>query len=292
MDQTQNIIEVTDGRPFRYDAHRLRPIADYPGYFVSRDGYVFATTGGSLKPVNEHIHAGYRYVTLGYGAKGYRRQSPVLVHRLVLETFVGPRPSRKQECRHLNGNAFDNRASNLKWGTHSENTLDSIRHGTHYLTRAGGEAHPTSILTEEQAKAVITRSAAGESLHSIARAFGVSASCIAHVRVGRNWKHLHRIAAISDESKQSVNRSSECVVNSIEAKQDGMGTGGGMGSKKLPGEEMLTDLPSAKNAVGFSGGGWHATKSPQNAREARTRPNPLRTPENPANHAALALEGL
>jgi hypothetical protein len=42
------------------------------------------------------------------------------VHRLVLETFVGP-CSEGMECRHLDGCETNNKVENLAWGTRLEN---------------------------------------------------------------------------------------------------------------------------------------------------------------------------
>lgn len=53
------------------------------------------------------------------------------VHVLVLEAFVGPRPPG-MECLHSNDVGTDNRLSNLRWGTHSENLNDLVRNGRHY----------------------------------------------------------------------------------------------------------------------------------------------------------------
>lgn len=53
------------------------------------------------------------------------------IHHLVCEAFHGPRPVGNV-VRHLNGDYKDNRADNLCWGTHAENTADMMRHGTHY----------------------------------------------------------------------------------------------------------------------------------------------------------------
>ena len=63
----------------------------------------------------------------------------VLAHRLVAEAFLGPRP-RGLVCRHLDGNASNNAASNLAWGTGSENNYDSVRHGT-WTNRYVGQTH-------------------------------------------------------------------------------------------------------------------------------------------------------
>lgn len=54
----------------------------------------------------------------------------VKVHRLVGPAFFGPLPDGLQ-TRHLNGNGFDNRVENLRYGTHAENMQDAIQHGTH-----------------------------------------------------------------------------------------------------------------------------------------------------------------
>lgn len=52
------------------------------------------------------------------------------VHLLVLESFVGPRPTGMFAC-HNDGDATNSHLSNLRWDTASANTYDKIRHGTH-----------------------------------------------------------------------------------------------------------------------------------------------------------------
>lgn len=71
--------------------------------------------------------SGYLRVTLKVGRKARSH----LVHHLVLDSHVGPRPAG-MECRHLNGNPADNRLENLQWGTSSENSFDVVRHGNHH----------------------------------------------------------------------------------------------------------------------------------------------------------------
>ena len=72
-----------------------------------------------------HLH-------LGLWADGKERRT--FVHRLVLAAFVGPRPVGA-EALHGNGRPDDNRVENLRWGTPSENQLDSVAHGTHRSAR-------------------------------------------------------------------------------------------------------------------------------------------------------------
>jgi hypothetical protein len=75
--------------------------------------------GRTLRSLQCH---GYQTVEL---TSGHR----VSVHRLVLEAFVGPCPDGL-ECCHGVGGPSDNRLSNLRWDTRSENMYDRCRHGT------------------------------------------------------------------------------------------------------------------------------------------------------------------
>ncbi|AKL88362.1 HNH endonuclease [Gordonia phage GMA6] len=54
----------------------------------------------------------------------------VLVHRLVAEAFLGAPPSDKPLVLHRDGNPLNNKVTNLKYGTSSENRLDSVSHET------------------------------------------------------------------------------------------------------------------------------------------------------------------
>lgn len=60
-----------------------------------------------------------------------------VVHRLVLEAFVGPCPEGLEAC-HGPGGALDNRLCNLRWDTRSSNQHDAVREGTHHQS---GKTH-------------------------------------------------------------------------------------------------------------------------------------------------------
>ncbi|WP_373234004.1 NUMOD4 motif-containing HNH endonuclease [Mycobacterium marinum] len=62
------------------------------------------------------------------------RRSGRLIHRLVLEAFVGPCPPGMESC-HRNDISSDNRLTNLRWDTRSGNQLDAVRNGIHGNTR-------------------------------------------------------------------------------------------------------------------------------------------------------------
>jgi hypothetical protein len=109
------------------------------------------------------------------------------VHRLVLETFVGPRPEGCEAC-HCNGVRTDNRLANLRWDTARENQMDRARHGTSNR----GERCGAVKLTEDQARYIMNSTEPGWEL---ARRFAVSQQTICNLRKGRTWNHLRELVA-------------------------------------------------------------------------------------------------
>ena len=119
-------------------AETWAPSPTYQGYEVSdlggvrssdrtvtcKDGRVRRYKGRVLTPYT--TKRGYLTVSPGFSKTSY-------VHSLVLEAFEGPAPVG-MECRHLNGNAGDNRLVNLQWGSTSANAFDRVRHRTHDRT--------------------------------------------------------------------------------------------------------------------------------------------------------------
>lgn len=70
------------------------------------------------------VRSGHLQVSLSVNNK----QKVQFVHQLVLKTFVGPCPAG-YECCHNDGNPSNNKLSNLRWDTRSENKKDMYRHG-------------------------------------------------------------------------------------------------------------------------------------------------------------------
>jgi hypothetical protein len=102
-----------------------RDIPGYGGqYQVSDDGQVKSFKCGGERILRPRPDGDYVSVRL-YGAGAPRNHA---IHRLVLECFVSPCPDGQEGC-HNNGDARDNRLTNLRWDTRVENQLDNVRHG-------------------------------------------------------------------------------------------------------------------------------------------------------------------
>lgn len=168
-------------RAYPMPIERWRVIPGFPRYEVSDTGRVRGPHG----VMTPRIHPrGYLRVNL-FGQHGVRRT--FLIHRLMLEAFVGPRPPG-MECRHLNGRKTDNRLSNLCWGTTKENVADAIRHGQRPDNR--GERNGRAKLTVEAVREIRAASSTLVSSLGLARKFGVSIDAIEHVRSRRRWAHV------------------------------------------------------------------------------------------------------
>lgn len=68
---------------------------------------------------------GYESVNLSLGGPDVRR---CMVHQLVAEAFIGPRPDGMWVC-HNDGNSRNNTPGNLRYDIPEENARDTVRHG-------------------------------------------------------------------------------------------------------------------------------------------------------------------
>lgn len=106
-----------------------------------------------------------------------------LVHQLILEAFVGPKPLGL-ECRHLDGDPLNNRLDNLLWGTHQENIADATKEG-----RMGGFKLVIDDVRQILDLIKITRM----NENDIGKLYGVSAGTIRAIKEYRTWKYIRRL---------------------------------------------------------------------------------------------------
>jgi hypothetical protein len=116
---------------------------DIPGtsYSVSNYGNVFSKK--RKKILKQSFLSGYPSVCINQKRK--------LVHRVVLEFFIGKCPDGMEAC-HNDGNKLNNNLSNLRWDTHRNNCLDKISHGT---SLSGSKNHKSKI--NDSTAAVISK---------------------------------------------------------------------------------------------------------------------------------------
>lgn len=103
------------------------------------------------------------------------------VHSVVAEAFLGPRPEGLLVL-HKDGVGSRSCASNLRYGTQSQNMLDRKRHGT--------ETTPGAKLTRRQVYSIRRLLAMGHRPVEIAARFGVTPETIYLIRARKIWRDV------------------------------------------------------------------------------------------------------
>jgi NUMOD4 motif/HNH endonuclease len=178
------------------DSEIWKPVVGYEGaYEVSSLGRIrtverqVSAKAGSVRTVKPRIRIPC-FVNGYYGVKlsHHNKSKTEIVHRMVLEAFVGPRPSAMHDACHWDGVKTNNSISNLRWGTKKENKEDAFRQGVAPI----GEKVANSKLKIEFVMSVFGDSRSGA---EIARAASVNRSTINKIRAGKTWsKALEQVA--------------------------------------------------------------------------------------------------
>lgn len=144
-------------------------------YFAKEDGTIWNAIGKQIKPGVQS--RGYLTVSLYDGSKPKKPKS-FLVHRLIAEAFFG---QSTLQINHKNGDKKDNRVENLEYCTAHEN----VRHAIEVLGRSPtGERNGKTKLTKEQV--IEIRNSFGSDA-SVGRNYGISASHVRDIRLGKYW---------------------------------------------------------------------------------------------------------
>lgn len=168
----------------------MRFVPEFPDYEITEDGRVWSKPrithhghnwkGRWLKPWTKRD--GHLQVALRKNGKTFHP----LVHRLVLETFVGPCPEGMEAC-HNNGNPSDNRLENLRWDTRQANVKDRDSHGNTFR----GERVGTSKLTEAEVKEIRELCQTSNYTQTqIGETYGVSHNQISRIVNNKQWQHF------------------------------------------------------------------------------------------------------
>lgn len=166
-----------------------RDISGYEGlYQVSNTGKVRSMNYRRTRRVAELKQKnvkGYKYVDL-CGESDTRMPS---VHRLVIESFVGPCPDGKQ-VNHIDGDPCNNNILNLEYVTAAEN----IQHSFTHLGRqtCPGTKNGKAKLTDDKVVEILKLRKSGMKIKDIAEAFGVGYATVHNIISNLIWKHVER----------------------------------------------------------------------------------------------------
>lgn len=162
-------------------------IEGYEGiYQVSNKGFVRSKSNlnNDWRIMEESLmYGGHPKVFLSKnGIAKYRLVAP-----LVLETFVGKKPSEKHQALKINGRQEDVELKNLKWGTRKELSNLIKRNGN----MAQGVILPQHKLSTQDVEEIKNELVNGFlTLTEIAETFGVSFKAINSIRQNKTWKHV------------------------------------------------------------------------------------------------------
>lgn len=201
-----------------------KDIDGFPGYQISSKGRV-----RSFRDSRGNISTHYKTLKLLLNKDNYfyvdlytmdRKPVHKRIHRLVMDTFVGPRPDLV--VNHINGDKHDNNLTNLEWVTPAQNSTLAAEAGLY-------KTHPIKIVeTDEKFKSV------KECAHSL----GVHPSDISHVMSGKleSIKGLHFEYISMDEYELSTPKNQSFLydyqMDAVNRMCNGCILNGGVGSGK------------------------------------------------------------
>jgi len=183
------VIRRGDGHVIHY-----RDIPALPGYRAGSDGSVwsFRDRAGELTAECHRLAAhrrpyGARYCMVCIRPTPGGKVVCRYVHRLVLETFVGPCPEG-MVCCHGDGDTANNALGNLRWDTQRGNLADRERHGT--LRR--GTRSPLAKHDEMDALTVHLLRRIGFTQRAIGQLLAFSQPDVGKILRGKSWRHVRR----------------------------------------------------------------------------------------------------
>ena len=156
----------------------FKPIPGYEGrYKINKQGTIIGPYGKVLRVYNEPYPKVYLY------ADGKKRK--LMVHTLVMLTWVGPRPDGLV-IRHLDGNILNSNLNNLTYGTYQENEADKLSHGRQNV----GERCHNAVLCERKVKIARGLHKCGFTFTRIAEILQVKYSTAWNAIRGKTWIYV------------------------------------------------------------------------------------------------------
>lgn len=159
----------------------FKDIPGYEGlYQVSNTGKVLSLTRNKIRKPGVGT-TGYRFVDL------YKNNisKTLLIHRLVMLTFVGP---SNLDVNHKDGDKSNNNLYNLEYMTAKENNRHAFDIGL--KTGIKGEENHYAKLTEKEVLKIRKLHKNDYSQTYIANIFDVDQSTISNIVHNKTWRHI------------------------------------------------------------------------------------------------------
>lgn len=177
---------MTEQSPSTLEGEIWKPVVGFEGlYEVSNLGRVRNVRHSSRYPAR---HVLSPYFLRGYPAVrlcGDGRRMARVVHSLVTEAFIGPRPKGNQ-VNHIDGIKINNAATNLEYVTPSGNKIHALRLGL----APSGTRHWKARLTPDAVRSIRALHAQGLKPTPIAQRLRVSVNSVKCVISYRSWRHV------------------------------------------------------------------------------------------------------
>lgn len=176
-----------------------RDVIGFPGYKVGSDGSIWSCRTkislGNRKGMRSAMSDTWRRLKPQLNPSGHLHihlcpgRHTRLMHRLVLEAFVGPCPEGMEACHAPDRSPANNSLLNLRWDTHTSNGADAVRDGT-TLT---GSRNRHAKLTEAQVAEIRAKHAMLPrygAMKRLAAEYGISCHSVHRIVTRSGWKHV------------------------------------------------------------------------------------------------------
>ena len=168
------------GHDFGYEVSNLGRVRSIPHTMANPAGTISGVAGRVLK-------GGLSRNRPMVGLSGPVGRSARMIHSLVAEAFIGPRPEKLVVC-HNNGDPKDNCLCNLRYDTQRNNMADSIKHGTATKFDEQGQlkSRMRCLLADDDVQRLLYILATEDLLYSeVADKYGYSLNTVKQIGLGK-----------------------------------------------------------------------------------------------------------